>query len=95
MTANHHRKTTKPFTVWDADVSVLTGADLRQEMDTHGYLLIRGLLSPMELMPLLADVTAVLHRAAWLKAGRDPCDRLANRAAAATTGTIHPRHRMT
>jgi ectoine hydroxylase-related dioxygenase (phytanoyl-CoA dioxygenase family) len=82
VTAIHHKKTTKPFTVRDADVSALSATDLREEMDTHGYLLIRGLLSPMELIPLLGDVTEVLHQAGWLKTGRDPCDRLANMAAA-------------
>lgn len=85
MTAIHPKKTMKPFreiTVRDADVSALRPTDLREEMDTHGYLMIRGLLSPMELIPLLGDVTRVLHQSGWLSSDRDRCDRLANMAAA-------------
>ncbi len=51
-------------------------------MDQHGYVMIRGLLSPQVLQPLLGDVTRVLHRAGWLKSDEDPFERLANMEAA-------------
>jgi ectoine hydroxylase-related dioxygenase (phytanoyl-CoA dioxygenase family) len=85
VTAIQEKKTMKPFreiTAKDASVRTFSPTDLQEEMDTHGYLMIRGLLSPMDLMPLLGDVTQVLHQAGWLKSDRDPCDRLANMAAA-------------
>ncbi len=85
MTAIHHKKATKPFreiTLSDPDLRDVSPTDLKEEMDTHGYVLIRGLLSPMDLVPLLGDITRVLHRAGWLHSDSDPCDRLANMAAA-------------
>jgi ectoine hydroxylase-related dioxygenase (phytanoyl-CoA dioxygenase family) len=51
-------------------------------MDAHGYVVIRGLLSPNDLNPLLQDVTAVLHQAGWLCSESDPLDRITNRDAA-------------
>src|SRR5882757_6640567 len=60
----------------------LGSADLREEMDAHGYVLIRGLLAPKDLDPLLRGVTEVLHDAGWLNAESDPYDRVANMAAA-------------
>ena len=51
-------------------------------MDAHGYVLVRGLLSPEDLNPLLRDVTTVLHQAGWLTSETDPLDRIANRDAA-------------
>jgi ectoine hydroxylase-related dioxygenase (phytanoyl-CoA dioxygenase family) len=58
----------------------LGSADLREEMDAHGYVLIRGLLAPKDLDPLLRGVTEVLHDAGWLNAESDPYDRVANMA---------------
>jgi ectoine hydroxylase-related dioxygenase (phytanoyl-CoA dioxygenase family) len=40
--------------------------------------MIRGLLSPKDLNPLLGDITAVLHHAGWLRSDSDPFDRIAN-----------------
>jgi ectoine hydroxylase-related dioxygenase (phytanoyl-CoA dioxygenase family) len=81
VTSIHDKKTVKPFReIKVSDVSALSATDLREEMDTQGYLMIRGLLSPMDLIPLLGDVTRILHQAAWLNSDRDPCDRLANMA---------------
>jgi hypothetical protein len=85
VTAIHHKKTTRPFReimVSDADVSALSPTDLREEMDAHGYVLIRGLLAPKDLDPLLRGVTEVLHDAGWLNAESDPYDRVANMAVA-------------
>jgi ectoine hydroxylase-related dioxygenase (phytanoyl-CoA dioxygenase family) len=66
----------------DANEITLGSADLREEMEAHGYVLIRGLLAPKDLDPLLRGVTEVLHDAEWLNANSDPCDRLANTTAA-------------
>jgi ectoine hydroxylase-related dioxygenase (phytanoyl-CoA dioxygenase family) len=60
----------------------LNSVDLRAEMDAHGYVMIRGLLSPKDLNPLLGDVTAVLHQAGWLCSESNPLDRIASRGAA-------------
>jgi ectoine hydroxylase-related dioxygenase (phytanoyl-CoA dioxygenase family) len=78
-------KTTNPFReikATDANGISLDSADLRAEMDAHGYLLFRGLLSPKDLNPLLGDVTAVLHQAGWLRSDSDPFDRITNAYAA-------------
>ena len=78
-------KGTKPLREIEArDVHgiALNSADLRAQMDAHGYVVIRGLLSPKDLNPLLGDVTAVLHQAGWLCSESDPIDRIANRDAA-------------
>jgi ectoine hydroxylase-related dioxygenase (phytanoyl-CoA dioxygenase family) len=56
--------------------------DLRAEMDAHGYVLIRGLLSHADLNPLLRDITAVLNLAGWLRSDSNPLDRIANPGAA-------------
>jgi ectoine hydroxylase-related dioxygenase (phytanoyl-CoA dioxygenase family) len=78
-------KTTKPFReikARDAGGFAFDSSALRGEMDAHGYVMIRGLLSPEDLNPLLGDVTAVLHRAGWLRSDRDPFDRIASTGAA-------------
>jgi ectoine hydroxylase-related dioxygenase (phytanoyl-CoA dioxygenase family) len=51
-------------------------------MDTHGFVLIRGMLSPKDLDPLLGDIAAVLSQAGWLHSGSGPLDRIANPSAA-------------
>jgi ectoine hydroxylase-related dioxygenase (phytanoyl-CoA dioxygenase family) len=56
--------------------------DLRAEMDAHGYVLIRGLLSHTDLNPLLRDITTVLSQAGWIRSDRDPLDRVVNPGAA-------------
>jgi ectoine hydroxylase-related dioxygenase (phytanoyl-CoA dioxygenase family) len=78
-------KATKPLReIQASDVNGIApiSVDLKSEMDAHGYVLIRGLLSPGDLNPLLGDVTSVLHHAGWLSSERNPLDRIANRAAA-------------
>jgi ectoine hydroxylase-related dioxygenase (phytanoyl-CoA dioxygenase family) len=78
-------KTTKPFReikARDGNGIAIDSADLRAEMDAHGYVMIRGLLSPKDLNPLLGDVTAVLHQSGWLHFDSDPFDRIANAGAA-------------
>lgn len=78
-------KTTKPFReikARDANGIALDSSALRAEMDTHGYVMIRGLLCPKDLNQLLGDITAVLHHAGWLRSNSDPFDRIANTGAA-------------
>lgn len=66
----------------DFDGAALNSVDVRAELDTHGFVLLRGLLSTKDLHPLLADITAVLNLAGWLRSGGDPLDRIANPGAA-------------
>jgi ectoine hydroxylase-related dioxygenase (phytanoyl-CoA dioxygenase family) len=78
-------KTAKPFReikAGDANGIVLSSADLRAEMDAHGYAIIRGLLCQKDLNPLLGDITGVLHHAGWFRSDSDPFDRIANSGAA-------------
>jgi ectoine hydroxylase-related dioxygenase (phytanoyl-CoA dioxygenase family) len=66
----------------DVDGIAMNAVDLRAEMDTHGYVMIRELLPPRDLNPLLGDITAILNRAGWLRSDSDPFDRIANPGAA-------------
>jgi ectoine hydroxylase-related dioxygenase (phytanoyl-CoA dioxygenase family) len=78
-------KATKPLReikARDVHAIALNSVDLRAQMNAHGYVVIRGLLSPKDLNPLLGDVTAVLHQSGWLCSESDPIDRMANRDAA-------------
>ncbi len=78
-------KTTTPFREINASAGngiALDAAHLRAEMDAHGYVMIRGLLSPKDLNSLLRDLTAVLHQAGWLRSDSDPFDRIGNAGAA-------------
>jgi ectoine hydroxylase-related dioxygenase (phytanoyl-CoA dioxygenase family) len=78
-------KATKPLReikAGDVHAIALNSVDLRAQIDAHGYVVIRGLLSSNDLNPLLGDVTAVLHQAGWLRSESDPLDRIANRDAA-------------
>ena len=65
----------------DISASDLHIASLRQEMDVHGYVMIRGLLPVEDLNPLLSGITAILRDAAWLRPDSIPMERIANVAA--------------
>lgn len=81
MTAIHDNKTMVPFRtigMREANGTTFNPTDLRGEMDTHGYALIRGVLSPKDLDPLLRDITDVLYQSGWLNSDRDPLERIAN-----------------
>jgi ectoine hydroxylase-related dioxygenase (phytanoyl-CoA dioxygenase family) len=91
--ASHQQKTepgywskaAKPFReikARDANGIALDSAHLRAEMDAHGYVMIRSLLSPKDLDPLLAAVTGVLGHAGWFRSDSDSFDRIANASAA-------------
>jgi ectoine hydroxylase-related dioxygenase (phytanoyl-CoA dioxygenase family) len=76
----------KPFR--EVEASKLCATDLSEEMRHHGYVLVRGLLSPADLSPLLREITHLLADAGWLLSGRDPIQRIANASAACADG--HP-----
>jgi ectoine hydroxylase-related dioxygenase (phytanoyl-CoA dioxygenase family) len=93
VTASHQQKTepgycskaAKPFReikARDSNGIALDSAHLRAEMDAHGYVTIRGLLSPKDLDPLLADITGVLRHAGWFHSDSDSFARIANASAA-------------
>ena len=54
----------------------LTPGVLRDQVDSQGYALIRGLIPYNVVRAVLADVTEILFTAKWLRAGFDPLDRV-------------------
>ena len=74
----------KPFReVPTNDLRLVT---LKQEMDAHGYVMIRGLLPGEDLTPLLKDITGALRDAGWLNSDSSPMERTANVAVACADG---------
>jgi ectoine hydroxylase-related dioxygenase (phytanoyl-CoA dioxygenase family) len=59
----------------------LTPESLHNEIESKGYVLIRGLLPDNVVSSVLRDVTQVLSSAGWLLAGDDPMERKADIAA--------------
>lgn len=55
---------------------------LQREIATRGYVLVRGVLPDLDLMPLMRDITQILYREGWLVPDFDPIRRLANPRAA-------------
>jgi len=74
----------KPFR--EISSRAVHSVNIRREMDLHGYLLVRDLLSPQDLNPLLSDITVILRDSGWLSASTDPFERVANTAAACADG---------
>ena len=70
----------KPFR--EIHASNLVSRDLREEMDSQGYLLVREAVPPHSLSPLLGEITQILHTAGWLLPGQDPAEHIANASAA-------------
>jgi ectoine hydroxylase-related dioxygenase (phytanoyl-CoA dioxygenase family) len=60
----------------------LTPGDLRGQIDSKGYALIRGLIPQHVVQLVLADVTKILSTAKWLRAGFDPLERFPEPGAA-------------
>jgi ectoine hydroxylase-related dioxygenase (phytanoyl-CoA dioxygenase family) len=60
----------------------LTPSALRDQIDSKGYALIRGLIPQDAVRPVLADVTNILFDARWLRPGFDPLDRVPEYGAA-------------
>lgn len=61
-------------------------ANLKEEISTYGYVMIRGLSLSNPLGALLKDITAILYDAGWLDTRCAPIDRVANVSAACTDG---------
>jgi len=70
----------KPFR--DIRADQLDTLDLKQELTQHGYILIRQLLPPKGLQPILSDIAHILHQSGWLEPGYNPLRRIANRTSA-------------
>jgi ectoine hydroxylase-related dioxygenase (phytanoyl-CoA dioxygenase family) len=51
---------------------------LREQMSTHGYMLIRGLLPLDHINRLLTDITQIISAAGWLLPGYSPLERMAD-----------------
>ena len=60
----------------------LDSVSLKGEMETHGYVFIRGLMPREDLDQLLSDMVAIASGEGWLIEGSDPRDRLVNPAMA-------------
>jgi ectoine hydroxylase-related dioxygenase (phytanoyl-CoA dioxygenase family) len=60
----------------------LTSCALQEEVNSRGYLLIRGLMRRESLSSLLREVTRVLYDAGWLLPDHNPGERMANASAA-------------
>lgn len=76
--------TIKPFR--EIRGSDLSPARLKQEMEAHGYALIRSLLLKEHLGPLLQEITGILRQSGWLDASASYGERLANITAASADG---------
>lgn len=70
----------KPFR--ELQTRELTPHNLRQELESRGYALIRGLLPLADLDSLLSDVAHVLSHAGWLLSGSQPLECIADVSAA-------------
>lgn len=70
----------KPFREMKTDE--LTSGILREEIDSRGYVLIRGVLPHGAVTQLLGEITQTLSIAGWLLPGQDPLARIADLSAA-------------
>jgi ectoine hydroxylase-related dioxygenase (phytanoyl-CoA dioxygenase family) len=55
---------------------------LHEEMNEHGYLLLRGLIPAEDVRHLLDEIAAILHDAEWFTRDSDPAARVINPSAA-------------
>lgn len=70
----------KPF--HEIQARDLTPSALRGEIESRGYVLIRGVLSPDALHPLLGEIARIVYDAGWLRPDHDPLERMADISAA-------------
>src|SRR6516165_1267586 len=70
----------------------LDSASLKQEMEAHGYVMIRGLLASKDLNSLLQDISEVLRDAGWLSPDSNPVERIGNVDAACAYD--HPSYKV-
>lgn len=66
----------------EVHASVLPAYPLKDEVDAHGYVLIRELLPPEDLNQLLGEMTKIVFDAGWLLPDHDPLERVADASAA-------------
>lgn len=60
----------------------LDSSSIRNELDSQGYCLIRGMLPSADIHGLLAEITQIVSAAGWLLPGYHPLERLAETNAA-------------
>lgn len=70
----------KPFR--EMNMRHVTAHALREQIDSGGYALIRGVLPEDALTQLLEEITQLLSLAGWLLPGHDPLERIADLRAA-------------
>lgn len=76
----------KPFR--EMKTNDLVSSTLQEEMDSRGYVLIRGLLPHEDITQLLRKITQVLSDRGWLLPGHDLLERIADLSA--TCGDPEP-----
>ena len=70
----------KPFR--EVDARDLQSDSMKDELNTNGHLLIRGLLPGEDLNRLLGEITQIVYDAGWLLPDHSPAERVADAAAA-------------
>jgi hypothetical protein len=70
----------KPFREFNA--CDLDSRSAAEQINSKGYLLIRGLLPLEELKKVLTEIVGIVYRAGWLRRGCDPIERIVDEAAA-------------
>lgn len=66
----------------DIQACDLTSNAIQDEIDSRGYVLIRGLLPHDAVDSPLGEITQILYAAGWLLAEHDPRERMADKSAA-------------
>jgi len=69
----------KPFR--ETQASNVGSVILKDEMNAHGYVMVRGVVPTWDLNNLLGEITGILSDRGWLKSDRDPIQRIANASA--------------
>lgn len=70
----------KPF--YELSTRDLNPHSLREQLDSRGYVLIRGLLPHSDVKSVLGEITEILSDAGWMQPGHDPVEHIANQSAA-------------
>lgn len=70
----------------EVSVRDLEHVDLKNEIERHSYLMIRGLFLPEYINPLIEEIAKILFAAGWLNHLQNPVDRAANQDAACAEG---------
>lgn len=86
VVAHHHPRSLQLNPFRQVSLEALDSATLRQEVETHGYVLVRNLLPISEIEGLLGEMTAVLSAAGWIEPSANPLERRAVGSAACADG---------